>query len=134
MEYSTASDSFNRFLLDAAGEADLVTRHQAYTMVEGVLRAFGRRLDAAEAIRFAQVLPPLLRSLFIGGWMPGEPRAGFVDRAALSQEVQALRRHHNLSPDSAIANVAATMRRHVDPAAFDCCLDTLPTGARAFWA
>jgi len=134
MEYSDATARFDRFLMEAAGEADLVTRHQAYTMVEGVLRAFARRLTAEEAIRFAQVLPPLLRSLFVAGWTPEEPRPRFVDRAALVKEVQALRRHHNLAPDTAIPNVAAALRRHVDPAAFDACLDILPEGARDFWA
>lgn len=134
MEYRRASQDFDDFLAEAADAAGLATRHQAFTMVEGVLTAFRRRLTAAEGIAFAQVLPPMLRALFIQGWEPSEPEAVSWDRAALTREVQGLREHHNFAPDTAIADVAGVLRRHVDSAAFERVLDRLPPGARAMWA
>lgn len=34
-------------------------------MVQGVLQTFRRRLDVKEAVLFANVLPPMLRALFV---------------------------------------------------------------------
>lgn len=134
MEYRRASQDFEDFLAEAADAAGLATRNQAFTMVEGVLTAFRRRLTAAEGIAFAQVLPPMLRALFIHGWEPSEPAAMSWDRVALTREVQGLREHHNFAPDTAIGDVAGVLRRHVDGAAFERVLDRLPPGARAMWA
>ena len=134
MAYRRASQLFDGFLADAAQEAGLVTTNQAYTMVDGVLRVFGRRLDATEAIAFAQALPPLLRALFVEGLGPERAPAASWDRALMSREVQGLRRHHNFAPDSAIGDVAAALRRYVDVAAFDACLARLPPEAADFWA
>ncbi len=133
-DYARAVDVFNAFLKDAADEADMTTRHQSYTMVEGVLHAFRRRLSPADAIAFAQVLPPLVRALFVDRWDPSQARAAFGSRAEMTAEVQALRRHHNLSPEGSIANVAAALRRHVDAAAFDAALARLSPEAQRFWA
>lgn len=57
-----------RFLLDARDTAGLGSTHQAYTMVQGVLQTFRRRLEISEAIRFAGVLPPVLRAIFVADW------------------------------------------------------------------
>jgi uncharacterized protein (DUF2267 family) len=37
-------------------------------MVQGVLQTFRRRLEISEAIRFAGVLPPVLRAIFVADW------------------------------------------------------------------
>lgn len=129
-----ATEDFDRFLADARDTAGLGTRNQAYTMAEGVLRVFRRRLSLEEAIRFAGVLPPVLRAIFVADWDPAEPRRPFADRAALTEEVQDLRRHHNFAPDTAIADVAAVLRRNMDEGELDRVLATLPEGAAAFWA
>ncbi len=132
-DYKHASMAFEQFLLDARDISGLATTHQTYTMVQGVLQAFRRRLDLKEAIGFASVLPPVLRALFIADWDLDEPRRPFADRAAMTREVQALRPDHNLAPDSSIANVATALRRNIDQAALDRVLASLPAGARDFW-
>ena len=134
LDLQHATEAFDRFLADARDTAGLATRNQTYTMVEGVLVVFRRRLSVKEAIRFAGVLPPVLRAIFVADWDTDEPRRPFADRAAMTTEVQDLRRHHNFAPASAIADVAAALRRAMDADKLDRVLATLPAGAAEYWA
>ncbi|MGU3494526.1 DUF2267 domain-containing protein [Xanthobacteraceae bacterium A53D] len=133
MELQHTSDDFERFLADARDTCGLATRNQTYTVVEGVLRAFRRRLDVHEAIRFAQVLPPVLRAIFVMDWDTTLAPVPFTDRRTLTDEVRALRQHHNFASDQSITDIATALRRHVDQARFDALLAGLPEGAIAFW-
>lgn len=133
MELQHASDDFERFLADARDGSGLATRNQTYTMVEGVLRSFRRRLAVQQALDFADALPPLLRAIFVSRWDIAEPVLPFADRATLTREVQALRQHHNFAPDTCLVEVARALRRQVDAEAFDRVLATLPDGAADFW-
>ncbi|WP_457584327.1 DUF2267 domain-containing protein [Ensifer canadensis] len=133
MEYRQASVDFDRFIIDARDIAGLQTTNQAYTMVQAVLQAFRRRLDVEDAILFADVLPPVLRAIFIAEWDLEEPTSPFSGRTAMTLEVQALRGDHNISPDTAIADVAAALRKNVDEAKLDRVLAHLPAGAADFW-
>lgn len=132
-QYQRATDHFYAFLVDARDEADLGSTHQTYTMVQGVLHSFRARLALEEAIRFAGVLPAVLRAIFVADWDTDEPVRPFANRTTLTTEVRALRADHNFSPDSAIRDVARALRRHVDEAAFDNVLNSLPAGAVEFW-
>lgn len=133
MSYRQASRDFDAFLIDARDIAMLQTTNQAYTMVEAVLTVFRRRLPVADALAFADLLPPVLRAIFVSDWDAGAPVQPFADRAALTREVLAFRGDHNVSPASSIADVAAALRRHVDPDAFERGLARLPPEARAYW-
>ena len=134
MEYQHASDDFERFLADARERADLVTRNQTWTMVDAVFRVFRRRLTVTQGLRFAEVLPPLLRAMFVMDWdITAEP-VPFASREAMTAEVQAVRGNHNFAPDTAVGCVAAALRLTVDAAAFDRMLGALPAGARDFWS
>ena len=132
-EYARASDQFYSLLVDARDAAGLGSTHQAYTMLQGVLQVFRRRLDVGEAVRFASVLPPLVRALFVSDWDVDEPTRPFGDRAGMTKEVQSLRASHNFAPDTAIGDVARTLRGYVDEETFDLLLAELPDGAVAFW-
>lgn len=132
-EYQRARDDFYNFLIDARDTAGLSSTHQAYTMVQGVFQTFRRRLDLKDAIRFAGVLPAVLRAIFVADWNTEEPRRPFEDRAVMMQEVGALRADHNFAPETAIQDVARALRRHVDEAAFERVLERLPSGASEFW-
>lgn len=135
MEIQHAGEAFDRFMLRAMVLADLTTRHQTYTMAEGVLRTFRRRLTLKDAVRFAGALPPLLRAIYVSDWDVEAPVLPFGDRRDMTREVQDLRRHHNLAPDNAIAAVALALRETLtDVAAFDRALAVLPAEAAAFWA
>ncbi|WP_034854727.1 DUF2267 domain-containing protein [Sinorhizobium sojae] len=133
MEYRKASADFERFILDARDIAALQTTNQAYTMVQAVLQTFRRRLEMSDALLFANALPPVLRAIFIDDWDLEEPIVPFSGRLAMTREVQAFRGDHNVSPDTAIADVAAALRRNVDEAVLDRALARLPEGAVDFW-
>jgi uncharacterized protein (DUF2267 family) len=133
-EYYDASRHFEAFLVRARDAAGLTTTNQSFTMVEGVFRAFRRRLSLDDAVRFADVLSPLARALFVADWDPDEPIRPFEDRAAMTLEAQSLRGGHNFAPDTCISDVAVALRASVDEAAFDALLARLPEGARDFWS
>jgi uncharacterized protein (DUF2267 family) len=103
-------------------------------MVQAVLLTFRRRLSVIEAIRFANILPPVLRALFVTDWDPEEPQRKFRDPADLVHEVLSLPRDHNFSPETAIRDVATALRRHFDETALDDLLGRMPPGAAQFWA
>jgi uncharacterized protein (DUF2267 family) len=121
-------------MVDARDNAGLATTNMAWNMVVGVLHTFRRRLSVKQVLRFAEVLPPVLRALFIEGWDPDVVPAPFDSRAALLSEVRSVRHEHNFSPDNAIEAVAAALRGHVDTQAFDRVLADFPVGAQAYWA
>jgi uncharacterized protein (DUF2267 family) len=132
-EYQRATDDFYKLLTDARDSAGLTTTNQAYTMVQGVLQVFRRRLEVNEAIRFLSVLPVGVRALFVADWDVDEPKRPFDDRAIMTKEVRALRAEHNFAPETAIRDVATALRRNLDEVAFDRVLATLPHGATEFW-
>lgn len=132
-EYQRASDDFYRYLVDARDIAGLWSTHVTYTMTQGVLQTFRRRLSAEDTIAFANVLPICLRALFVTNWNANEPQKTFKDRAEMIEEVRSLRGEHNFSTETAIRDVAAALRRHVDEKAFEQVLAKLPEGALDFW-
>lgn len=133
-EYVEASERFGRFLEDLRDGAMLSTTNQAYTIAQGVLLAFRRRLDVRGVALFANALPPVLRALFIADWIPGEPTASFDDgEDAVTKDVQALRAQHNFATETSRADVARALRKHVVEADFDRVLAALPPGADRFW-
>jgi uncharacterized protein (DUF2267 family) len=133
MIYQHATEDFETYLADACDRLDTPSRNVAYTATDGVFRAFRARLDPQDALRFSDALPAVLRAIFVAGWKLDDRRP-WADREILTGEVKALRRHHNFSPDTVIADVAWAVRRHVDEKAFDAVLETLGEEARRFWA
>ncbi len=131
--YRHASKDWAAFLEDAKEKLGLTSDNAAYTAVEGVLRAFRRRLSYDEGLAFAQILPAVLRAIFVADWHPEVPPPPFAARAELAREAMALRPNHNLTPPHAIEAVAWALRRSVDQAALDRVLARLPEGAVAFW-
>jgi uncharacterized protein (DUF2267 family) len=79
------------------------------------------------------VLPPVVRAIFVSDWDADEPLRPFEDVESMTREVKALRAGHNFSTDTAIRDVAAALRRHVDTADFEALLATLPPEARRYW-
>ncbi|MDP9899702.1 DUF2267 domain-containing protein [Variovorax ginsengisoli] len=132
-EYQRATLEFERFMVDARDAAGLATTNMAWNMVVGVLRAFRRRLSLQQAIRFANVLPPVVRAIFVSDWDFQDSPLPFDQNNSLIDEVRSVRREHNFSPDLAVQAVAQALRRHVDTAAFDQALASLPIGAAEFW-
>ncbi len=132
-EYQRATEIFYGFLHDVRDTAGFGSTHQAYTMVQGVLQTFRRRLNFRQAILFAGVLPPVLRAIFVSDWNVDEPLRSFEDRNSMTAEVRSLRPGHNFSTDNAISVVAAALRRNIDVEKFDRVLFELPEGSKQFW-
>ncbi|MDE2383589.1 MAG: DUF2267 domain-containing protein [Alphaproteobacteria bacterium] len=132
-EYRHPGEEFDAFLREVMEACNFATRNPAYTTTEAVLRTFRRRLSVRDGLRFADVLPPVLRALFVKEWAIDEKPLPFASREELTAEVKALRRDHNFSPDTAIADVARSLRKHVDEMKLDAVLATLPQGAVEFW-
>lgn len=132
-EYQRATQHFEKFMRDACEVSGLATSHMAYNMVVGVLHTFRRRLTVKDALRFASILPPVLRALYVVDWDPDEAILPFQDVATMTKEVKALRAEHNFSPDTAIHDVAVALRHNLIESDFDQLLATLPKGAVEFW-
>jgi uncharacterized protein (DUF2267 family) len=133
VEYSRASEIFYDFLVEVRDSADLWSTHVTYTMVEGVLRTFRRRLTVQQTIEFAALLPVCLRAMLFERWDPSESLLSFGNRASMTEEVRALRQRHNFSTDNAIALVAKALLKRVDQKRFVDFLSGLPAGAVEFW-
>lgn len=130
--YRQATREWQAFLSDAREAMGLVSDNATFTAVEGVLRAFRRRLTPEQAISFAQVLPSVLRALFVADWtfaLPAPPGT----RADWTAEAQALRPHHNLTPDNCVEAVALALRKSVLPEDLERALAPLPPFAAEFW-
>ncbi len=135
-EYWNASKEFEAFMQDVRDTCMLQTHHQAYHTLRAVLHVFRSHLSVNQALAFAGVLPPVVRAIFVEGWQPdvNASPSGFPDRSVLQTEVKSIRRDHNLAPDSAIADVAAALRRSsIDKHDLDNVLNRLPDGAVEFW-
>ena len=133
-EYQNASLDFERFLVDARDYAGLATTNMAWNMVAGVLHTFRRRLTVKQVIKFAMVLPPVIRSLFLELWNPDQEVATFGTEEQLLAEVRSIRPEHNFSPQNAISAVAKALRNRVEQVEFARALAELPPEAAQFWA
>ena len=134
-EYQIATISFADFLGDVKDNAFFQTRHMAYTMTQGVLQVFRRRLSLEDAIRFGAILPAGIRAFFVADWDPEEVRKEFQSRAQMLEEVRQLRKEHNFAcmTQDAILDVAKALRKQLDCEKLDALLMTFTEGAVQFW-
>lgn len=130
--YRHASAEWQRFLDVAREEMDLVSNNSAYTAVEGVLLTFRRRLTVAQALRFADILPAVVRAIFVFRWQPGVPES-WGDRDVQTAEAMALRPNHNLTPDNCIEATATALRAVVRADEIDPVLAAIGPEAEAYW-
>ena len=133
-DYVYASRDFDRFMDELIAVSGHATRHQAFAVLRGVLHTFRRHLEIEDALRFADILPAVLRAIFVESWHPEASPPAFPDRAALTAEVKSVRLHHNLASEDSIRHVALALRNTLDPRLIDHVLEPMPPGARDFWA
>jgi uncharacterized protein (DUF2267 family) len=132
-EYVHATRDFDRFMDDFMQIAMMETHHRSYAIVRAVLHVFRDHLTVDQALRFAEILPAVLRAIFVENWHPVANPPAFPDRPTLTLEVKANRRDHNLASETSISEVAAALRRNVDNADLERVLATLPPGAIKYW-
>ena len=131
--YRHATKDWQAFLADAKEALGLTSDNMAYTAVQGVLLTFRRRLAPREVMAFADVLPAVLRAIFVAGWDPLAPPLPWADRATLEAEAGQLRKHHNLTPPEPIAPVARALRRSLRQPDLERVLLRIGPQAQAFW-
>lgn len=131
--YRQATREWQSFLADARAAMDLSSDNVTYTAVQGVLQAFRRRLTPQQAIDFAQILPSVLRALFVADWTLDHPIPPGT-RADWTAEAKSLRPHHNLTPDTCVAATALALRNCVLQGDLDRVLAALPPFAAEFWS
>lgn len=132
--YRQATREWQAFLVEARAAMGLTSDNATYTAVQGVLQAFRRRLTPQQAIDFAQVLPAVLRALFVADWRLDEGPVPPGTRAAWTAEAMALRPHHNLSPENCVEATALALRKSVLRGDLERVLATLPPFAAEFWS
>ena len=88
---------------------------------------------AAQGIAFADLLPGVLRAIFVYRWPIDAAALPFGDRQSMAREAQQVRPDHNLTPDHCIEAVAWALHRHVDHRALARCLESIGPEAVAFW-
>lgn len=131
--YRHASKEWQAFLDDVKQRMSLESDNMAYTAVDAVLQVFRRRLTAEQGVAFADVLPTVLRAIFVKGWDVSEPPVPFAARQILTDEAKQVRVNHNLTPGNAIEATAWAIRRCTDNRDFERVLRQLPDGAASFW-
>jgi uncharacterized protein (DUF2267 family) len=130
--YRHASAEFRVFLDTARSAMGLQSDNSTYTATQGVLQCFRRRLTVAQALAFSDLLPAVLRAIFVEGWRPTEP-VPWGSRAEQVAECKSLRPHHNLTPDTCIDAVAEALTTQVHFHDLDPILAAIGPEARAFW-
>lgn len=131
--YRQASREWDAFLSDAREALSTPTDTMTYTAVTGVFRTFRRRLTPEQAIAFAQVLPAVLRALFVADWTFDAPLAPGI-RADWTAEAKAQHPNHHLTPDDCVEAVALALRKSVLPEDLARVLTTLPALAAEYWS
>lgn len=131
--YAHASKDWRAFLDDAKDRLGLESDNMAFTAVDAVLQVFRRRVTVRQGIAFANVLPAVLRAIFVFRWDVAALPAPFAPRAEMVTEAKAVRRDHNLTPDHCIEAVAWALRRHLHQGDLDQVLADLGPQAQAFW-
>lgn len=132
-EYVHATRDFDRFMTDFMEISTLETHHRAYAVVRAVLHVFRDHLTIEQALRFADILPAVLRAIFVEDWHPPHNPASFPDQQQLIAEVRGKRRDHTLADERSILDVAEALRRNVPLESLSRVLKDLPAGARAYW-
>ena len=131
--YRQATREWQAFLADARAAMNLESDNATYTAIQGVLQAFRRRLTPQQTIDFAQVLPAVLRALFVADWQLADPLPPGT-RADWTAEAMALRPHHNLTPPTCVLATALALRKSILRDDLDRVLATLPPFAAEFWS
>jgi uncharacterized protein (DUF2267 family) len=133
IEYARATEEFYAFMEAVKNEADFHSLHVTYTMVQGVLQVFRRRVSVADALMFADTLPVGLRALFVKEWDVSEVQKPFGSMAEMNRGVKQLRVDHNFSRNDAIEIVVKILPKYVETVYFKKMLAKLPDEARKFW-
>ncbi|SFJ33424.1 DUF2267 domain-containing protein [Celeribacter neptunius] len=133
--YRHSKKEFASFLKDAkdrmghAIESDNMT----YTAVDGVLQVFRRRLTPPQVIAFGDAIPSTLRAMLVYNWRVDAVPLPFGTRSEMIREVQAVRKHHNITPLNVIEATGYALWRHCNHRDLARVLAQIGPEAVSFW-
>lgn len=130
--YRHASAEFSAYLTLAKDLLGLQSDTMTYTATHAVFLTFRARATLDETLRFADILPAVLRAILVADWHPAPPLP-WGTRAEQVAEVLAFHPHHNLTPPRAINAVAEALAAQVLAIDWDACLAQMTPGAATFW-
>ncbi len=131
--YRHASREYSSILETFKSETDLVSDNMAYTAIEAVLHSYRARLKPNEVMVFADILPCVLRAIFIYGWKPLESPLPFPEESEWYAELKEHRPNHNLTPQNAKDALAIAFWQHINHRQFELALEKLSKPAADFW-
>ncbi|SDF22567.1 Uncharacterized conserved protein, DUF2267 family [Celeribacter baekdonensis] len=138
--YRHSEKEFKSFLKDAKDRMGSVLESDkmAYTVVDGVLHVFRRRLTPPQVIAFGDVLPSSLRAMLVRGWNVDAVPLPFGSRSEMIREAQELRQTRNIMPLNimplnVIEATGYALWRHVDHRDLARVLAQIGPEAVAFW-
>lgn len=131
--YRHASEEWRAWLAGLRDETTIPSDNVLYTGTEAVLHAFRARLSPPDALAFADLLPTVLRAIFVAGWDITAPPRPWPDRETLRAEMLALRRDHNFCPPDLLEALLRAIPATIRAPDLDRLLTRLPPEARAFW-
>ena len=131
--YRSTTQDFEKFLKDLLAISSLATSNQCYTQTRSVFLVFRSHVEPQVALDFANALPPVLRAIFIEDWNLASPVTPMPGKSELLAEVKSVREAHNLSTDTAIAEVALALRQNMNELDYGLMLKNLPAEAAMYW-
>ncbi len=133
-EIELASQQFGQLLDELKQRALLETQNQCYAMLRAVLHEFRDHLTTAQAIAFADGLPPIVCAIFVGHWQPGEGSAAGTSGGNLHDAVVRRLTPHHFPPDSIVEDVFALLAPRLDSARSTAVIAALPPGLKELFA
>jgi len=131
--YRSATPDYEAFLRDVINLGLLQTTNQAYQATRAVFHVFRSHVLPQVALDFAQFLPAVLRAIFVEEWDLASATTPFPDPETQLKEVMSIRPDHNVSPPSAIHDVAVALRNALKKEDYALMMKNLAADARQFW-
>jgi uncharacterized protein (DUF2267 family) len=113
--------------------ADLADEEHAYSVLRAVLHQLRDRLTSQEAFDLAAQLPILIRGIYFQAYQPARQYRPVRDRQLFLDSVAARLQPHQISPDTAVRAVFATLASRCDPGEIADVIDQLPADLKALW-
>ena len=130
--YRHASEEWSALLKNLREETLIASENVLYTCIQAVLISFRARLSVQQALDFADLLPAVLRAVFVSDWQVAWPLP-WSGREEIRAEMRALRPDHNFCPPELLEHLLRAIPATTRQMDLERVLDRIGPEARAFW-